>query len=340
MQRMTLTPATEAEWLAMRKQDLTSTECAALFGSSPYMTEFELYHRKAGTLPVDDFTDNDRMKWGSRLEGAIAMGIAEDCGLIVEPFKTYVRIPALRMGSSFDFKIVGLADGFKGDETARAMFRRLGPGIMEVKNVDGLAFKRTWLDDGEQIEAPPHIEFQVAHQLEVADLGWSLLAPLVDGNTPKAIIRERDRELGVLIAQKVTAFWARVGAGQPPQPDFANDADAISKLYRDNDGSHGDFSDNFKLVGLCIAYKAAAAEAKAAEDRKKAAKAEILTLIQAHKSATTNGFNISAGTNKESYRAYRREAGERITITVSKIPAVDIEANVPAFRNVRITEVA
>ena len=111
---------TEREWLAMRAKDLTSTEAAALFDASPYMTEFELNCIKTGKLPKD-FEENDRMKWGSRLEGAIAAGIAEDYGLIVEPFKVYMRIPELRMGSSFDFKIVGIVEGHE-DNAARAMF--------------------------------------------------------------------------------------------------------------------------------------------------------------------------------------------------------------------------
>ncbi len=35
MERVTLIPANEADWLAMREQDVTSTEVAALFGASP-----------------------------------------------------------------------------------------------------------------------------------------------------------------------------------------------------------------------------------------------------------------------------------------------------------------
>lgn len=335
--RQTIQYATEAEWLAARNLDVTSTEASALLGASPYMTEFELHHIKAGTLAANDFAANDRMKWGNRLESAIAEGIAEDYGLIVEPFKVYVRVPELRMGSSFDYKVVGLVEGFSGDETAREMFRKFGPGILEIKNVDGLQFKRGWIEDGEQIEAPPHIEIQVQHQMFVADMAWSMIAPLVGGNTPKLVIRERDYEIGQVIVQKAIEFWSRVNSGTPPKPDFLEDADTISRLYVDNDGSSADLSGNTDLIEACIAYKAAAAEAKSAEDRKKAARAEILAIIRATKTIQAGGFKISAGTNKESYRAYRREAGERISITISKIPAADIEATVPAYRNVRIT---
>ncbi|AFN39076.1 RecE-like recombination exonuclease [Burkholderia phage BcepMigl] len=336
MTRETLTFNSEREWLAMRAKDLTSTEAAALFEASPYFTEFELHQLKTGRLSKE-FEENERMKWGTRLENAIAAGIAEDYGLIVEPFKVYMRIPSLRMGSSFDFKIVGIVPGHEHNE-AREMFDKHGPGIMEVKNVDGLQFRRAWIEDGDVIEAPPHIEFQVQHQLEVADLEWSLIAPLVGGNTPKPVIRERDGEVGALIVERVANFWARVDAGVSPEPNYTKDADTISKLYLENDGSTLDLTDNPRVFELCRDYKAAGADEKAAGERKKAAKAELLTIIEAAKTVRAAGFSISAGTNKESFRAYDREAQERLTITISKIPAAHIEATVPPFRNVRITE--
>lgn len=337
--REIVTYATEAEWLAARSVDLTSTEAAALFAASPYMTEYELYHRKTGALPIDDFKMNDRMRWGTRLEAAIAAGVAEDLGLTIEPFKTYMRIPELRMGSSFDFKIVGLADGYTGDEAARDMFREHGVGIMEVKNVDGLQFRRGWSDEGAGVEAPAHIEMQVQHQLEVADLNWSIIAPLVGGNTPVPIIRVRDRSIGDAIKLATAEFWNRVEHLTPPAPDFTADADTIAKLNVENDGSTIDLTGDPRVYALCRAYKDAGADAKDAEERKKAAKAELLTIIGAAKSITATAFKISAGTNKESYRCYERAAGERVTITISQIPAAKIEATVEPFRNIRLTEV-
>lgn len=337
--RETIAYATEAEWLAHRAKDVTSTETSALFAASPYCTNYELYHRKTGALPIDDFVENTRMKWGTRLESAIAYGVAEDLGLVVEPFKTYARIPEIRLGSSFDFKIVGLVDSFSGDEAARDMFRQHGPGIMEIKNVDGLQFKRGWTTEESHVEAPPHIEFQVQTQLEVSGLEWSVIAPLVGGNTPVPFLRVRDHEVGAAIRLKVAEFWTFVTSGTPPAPDFTKDGSTIARLHLDNDGSSIDLSDNAHLAALCLAYKAAAADAKSADERKSAAKAEILTIVQAAKSIAADGFKISAGTNKESYRCYTRAASERITISVAQIKACDIEATVAPFRNVRISEV-
>ena len=331
--------STEAEWLNARKGDVTSTEAAGLFDAGAYdnsRTFYELYNIKSGLLAPAPFKGSDRTKWGNRLESAIAFGIAEDYGLIVEPFKVYMRIPEVRIGSSFDFRIVGLSDDYAGDETIRNVFREHGHGIMEVKNIDAMQFRRNWIDDGETIEATPQIEMQVQHQLEVADLNWSLIAPLVGGNTPKVVVRERDLEVGAMIRAKAAELWDRVAAGNPPEPDYTKDADTISKLYVNNNGVEIDMSDNDRLITLCAEHEAAKVEKSAAEKRQKAAKAEILTIIEAAKTVHAGAFKIGAGTNKESYRAYHKEAGERWTITKSIIPAADIEATVPAYRNVRI----
>jgi len=340
--------STEAEWLANREKDVTSTEAAALFDAGSYegsRTFYELFHKKSGNITPPKFVASDRVKWGSRLESAIAYGIAEDYGLIVEPFKSYMRIPEIRLGASFDFRIVGITDGFSGDETVRNMFREHGFGNLEVKNIDSLQFRRNWIDDGESIEATPQIELQAQAQMEVADLNWSLIAPLVGGNTPKVVVRERDTEVGALIRAKVAELWERIAAGNPPEPDYLKDADTISKLYVNNNGAKIDVSDidmtkADRLIQLCAEHEAAKFAKNDAEKRQKAAKAEILTIIEAVKTVTAGAFNISAGTNKESYRAYHREAGERWTITKSIIPAADIEATVPAYRNVRIAAAA
>ena len=338
--RTTIAHKTEAAWLADRKLDITSTEVAALFGAGAYIkTPYELYHLKAGLLAPDAFEGNERTKWGNRLEAPIAAGIAEDLGLIVEPFKVYMRIDECRLGASFDFKIIGLVEDADENE-ARAMFRQHGTGILEIKNVDGLQFKRSWIDNGEQIEAPAHIEMQVQAQMEVADLGWSIIAPLVGGNTPRPIIRVRDLVIGEAIRTKAAEMWQRVATKTAPAPDFTKDGDVIADVYRDNDGSTVDLSHVPRVAALCREYKAAGADETAAKKRKEAAKAELLTIIKAAKTAIVPGFKVSAGTNKASFRSYYRDAYEKMTVTLTTIQGTHIEAEVPPFRNVRISEEA
>lgn len=297
--RETIEITSEAEWLALREKDVTSTETAALFGCSPYMTEYELWHRKTGQLVVE-FETNDRVKWGNRLEAAIAYGIAEDLGLIVEPFKVYMRLSDMRMGSSFDFRIVGLAENYTGDETYRDLFREHGDGIMEVKNVDGLQFRRGWIADGDDMEAPPHIELQVQHQLEVAGLQWAVIAPLVGGNTPSPFYRLRNFDYGNAITEKVCEFWQSIEDGKAPSPDFTQDGKTIAQLLANDNGETVDMSDNERLAELVAEHMDASIAEKEASQRKDAAKAEILTLIGTNAKVMLTGRYINAGTTKDS----------------------------------------
>lgn len=341
MKRETFEFKNEADWLGMRRKFVTSTEAAGLFDAGSYegsRTYFDLYAKKAGLIPEPKFdSDNDRIRWGNFLEPAIASGIAQTYGVKVVPFKTFITMPEFGLASSFDYKIVGIVDGFEGDQSLRDMFKEHGEGIAEIKNVDALQFRRNWIEDKETMEATLQIEMQVQAQMEVSDYPWCCIAALVGGNTPKIIIRTRDTDAGKAIREKAKALWTCVDTGKAPQPNFSKDAETISKLYVNNNGLEIDVSGNGRVIELCVEYKKASAEEKAAEDRKKAAKAELLTIIQGAKKAVAGQFSISAGTNKESYRAYHKEAGERWTITKSVVPACDVEATVPAYRNVRIS---
>lgn len=339
LNRVTLFPATEAEWLKMREQDITSTEAAGLFECSPYTTEYELYHVKTGQL-VMPFESNERVVWGQRLEGAIAAGMAEDYGLEIVPFKSYMRIPELRLGSSFDFKIIGITPGWKsrqaGDQIYRDAFLANGPGILEIKNVDGRQFKRGWLA-GEAAEAPPHIELQVQHQQLVAGLDWTMVAPLIGGNTPVPFLRLHDDDIGRAILAKVAAFWQRVDDGKPPQPNYEKDGETIKRLRVNNDGTSIDLSADARLAQLCRIYKEQAAISKAADTAKDAARAEILDIIRSAKSVAVAGGKISAGTRGASFRSFDRETREEIRIAFYTVEGGHTEYEIPAFRDVRIT---
>ncbi len=201
------------DWLENRLLDVTSTEVSALFDVNPYQTEFELYNQKKDKVVIN-LEDSERMAWGRRLEDSIAQGCAESQGWDVEPFDVYMSDTETRMGSSFDYKITSGAD----------------LGIMEVKNVDSMVYRTKWVDDGNgHIEAPPHIEMQLQHQLHVANISWGCIVALVGGNTQKLIIRGRNKEVGDLLEGKVKEFWDRVKAGTPPDIDYLRDSSYIIK---------------------------------------------------------------------------------------------------------------
>jgi putative phage-type endonuclease len=294
--RESVVPASQAAWLQMRARDITSTEAAALFGLSPYVTPFELWHRKkAGN--VVEMEPTERMKWGTRLQDSIAAGIAEDQKWKVERRPQYERLPELRLGASFDFTIVG------GQESE---------GLLEIKNVDPLVLRDEWIVEDDEVEAPPHIEMQVQHQLLVSGAPYAYIGALVGGNRAVLIRREPATEIFASIVGRAEAFWKSVDEGLAPKPDFSRDSQFIAKLYRNvKPGSVIDVGDDQEVTALAAAYKEAKAARDQAEAQREEVKARLLTKIGDAEKAIGDGFSISASAIKDAeIKAYTR-AGYR-----------------------------
>lgn len=279
--RETIHHETEEAWLAARRKDVTSTESAALFGMSPYLTAFELWHQKKGQQALP-FVVNDRMRWGNRLEAAIAQGIADERGWQIAPMKSYMRLPDERIGSSFDFVIVNHPSG--------------KPAHLEIKNVDGLAFRQNWLrDDAEFPEAPEHIEMQVQHQMMVSGFGLSYIGALVGGNESFVIERQREDAVIAAMRARIAEFWRSVDANQEPSPVMPEDAAAVIRLnqYAEPDKIF-DASGNAEIASLIAEYRAAGNEEKNAAERKKVAQASLFSLIGDAERVLGDGWTMSA----------------------------------------------
>ena len=210
-------PITDKQsWLENRLLDITSTEVSALFNLCPYKTELELYYEKKDKV-VLNIDDNERMMWGRHLEDSIALGFADKYKMKVEQFDVYMRDPETRMGSSFDYKIVSEEE----------------PMILEIKNVDAMAYRKNWIEhDEENIEPPEHIALQLQHQLEITGYNVGYIVALVGGNTMKVVRSERDPKIGKLLKGKVENFWERIKLGVPPDIDYTRDSQYVIKnLY-------------------------------------------------------------------------------------------------------------
>ena len=266
------------QWLVTRAQDVTSTESPALFGLSPYVTDFELWHRKRDGI-VEDAEPSDRMRWGLRLQDAIARGVGEDMGWSISPANYYQRDEQDRMGSSFDFE---------------ALHPDLGRGLMEIKNVAGHVFSADWIETDDGIEAPQHIELQVQHQMEVADLPWCAIVALVGGNDAKVTVRLRDRIIGREIRSRVRAFWASIAEGTPPKPDYKRDAEFLRQLYgKANDGETIDA--DHEVEALLSAYAIARKDEEAAESHVAELRAKVLERIGTASKVKSRFGTLSCG---------------------------------------------
>lgn len=270
-----ITNYTTEEWHKLRSMDITSTDVAALFGINPYLTPYELWHRKKSGLTIE-IEENEHMKWGTRLQGAIAIGICQDKGWPVYRRKDeYMRRVKKAMGASFDFEVRDY--------------------LLEIKNVDSLAFRDGWIIDEGIAEAPAHIELQVQHQLAIdkTKIGTHIGA-LVGGNKVTVITRMRDESIINAIEGRVTQFWDSIDRNIEPRPDFVKDADFIKRLY-----SHAEpgkvFTGDAKMAEMVSEYQALGRIAKSAEDGRKAIKAELLIKIGDAEKVIGDGFSMSAG---------------------------------------------
>lgn len=279
-------PTSEQHWLQMRTQDITSTDVAALFNLSPYKTEFELFYEKL-VGEVVKIEPNERMRWGNRLESAIAQGVAEDQGWQIQPLKVYMRDPEARMGSSFDFEII---------------HPEHGKGIMEIKNVDGLVYRKNWNDDGNgNIEAPEHIELQVQHQMDVSGYEWCAIVAMVNGNTAKVAFRRRDPIVGHVIRQRVADFWKRIEKNEAPSPDYTRDAEFIDQLYSNVEaGKVYDGASDATFTALVDEYQQAVARREAAITDANVAKAKILERVGTAERAIGSFGSINLSKTKNS----------------------------------------
>ncbi len=288
--RETITPTDRNHWLELRSQDITSTEISALFNISPYSTHLEVWHKHKNNFKVE-FEETERVKWGSRLEDAIARGIGEDNSFPVSPFKTYMRIPSLRAGSSFDY--------LAGESLET---------ILEIKNVDSLQFKDKWIvEDGKVIEAPPHIELQVQYQLFVSGKKNAYIGALVGGNSVTLLKREIDPEIIESIKKKLEKFWVSIDQNNPPPPVFPQDAEFISKLYQKVDSGKDIEDYSYDLAVLIDKYKIASAKEKLASEEKDTLKAKILMQIRDAEKVRGEDFTITAGVTAACQMNYLRK---------------------------------
>lgn len=276
--RQLITPENEAHWLDLRKPNINSTEISALFGVCPYMTEFDLWHRKKGNYDPE-FKGNSRLNWGRRFEPVVADGIAEDEGWTVEPFKQYGVIPDLRLGSSFDFRILAPMQA-----------------LLEIKCVDYLVFRDNWIVTDGEIEAPPHIEIQAQHEMLVAGIDRLCIGAMVSGNSVKLIWREADEEFQQLILTKAKNFWKSIADNIEPETDYARDADVIIALnQRVQDGKW--IEADADLSQLIREYSMVCSDMKRLKENQDALKAQIFEASgEAVKITTPDGmFSVAMG---------------------------------------------
>jgi putative phage-type endonuclease len=281
----------EAQWLKLRANDVTSTEVAALFNISPYLTAFELWNLKRGEIE-DNFKTNERVHWGDRLEQVIAEEFSKKIGVKTAPFKSSTRLPEFNIGASFDWQII--QDGKRA-------------GIIEIKNVDKFIYHSDWTDE----EMPLHIEMQVQVQMLVSGIDKCHVAVLVGGNELKHYERDPRESIQKRIFEEVANFWERE---EPPAIDYTRDGDVISRLYGYGEPGKVLTDTNKEMKEHAKKWKEIVKKEKELNAQKLELKTKFLEYIQDSEKYLGDEFTVSAGTvsevviekhTKKSHRRFR-----------------------------------
>lgn len=254
----------QEHWHQCRKRNVGASEVAALFGASPYISRFGLWHeKKAETIVKPDDNDNEYTFWGNRLEPVIAYGLAEKQKWNIQKVRRYIeRTDIQGMGTSLDYEIFNHPDGM---------------GCFEIKNLGFQAWRESWLknEDG-SIEAPLHIQLQLQHQLGTTGREWGAIGFLVAGNTGGVVVQRRHDPTIRTIELAIEKFWESIARNQPPEIEDLADIRTLSKLF-DGQGT-AVFPDKL-LAELVEKWEQATLQRKAAELAEEEAKGDLISLL-------------------------------------------------------------
>lgn len=204
----------KADWLVKRKTGIGASDAAAVLNVSPWKGPVDLWGEKVGIIEPGD-EETEAMKWGLRLEDAIADAYAEETDrLVVNPGRwTIARSTAHPfMLATLDREIVPI------DER--------GPGLLEIKTASFFK-KDDWAD-----EPPLAYQIQLQHQLAVKGYQWGSLAVLLGGQRFLRIDMDRNEEFIARLILHEAAFWQLVQKEEAPAIDGSEGAkELLARLY-------------------------------------------------------------------------------------------------------------
>lgn len=263
-----------------RAKHVGGSEVSALFDCNPWLTHFELWHRKKGTIATPEFNtikpdgtpENERIFWGVKLEAAIIEAAMERYGYVDREDKGPLSNGA----------------GLGGHPDRKVTCPQRGPIILETKMVDWLEFKK-WGDE------PPLNYLLQGNTYAGLDYvnGFDMLV-LVGGNKLERLQYDFRPKLFAAAEQRTKAFWESIHANTPPKPDYSRDGDALKELYSDQGDETIDLAGDNRAASAAAEYLTAAAEERAARFRKEAAQAELVDKIKTAAVGFANGFTIKS----------------------------------------------
>lgn len=267
------------EWHASRAKNIGSSEVAVLFGCSPWMTEYHLWHIKRGTLPYPELT-SEVVAAGKHLEIGLASWAAEkwDWALTKGEYQTSLE-GISGMGCSPDYIENGTGD------PVEFKFSEFGEG---------------WEFQGDEIvDAPVHYLLQVQHQISCLNKQSGWLVAYKNGTLRRMKIA-RNEALIAEMKKRIGEFWFTVEVGFEPAPDYKRDCDIIALLRTPIEGGgYADITGNNRAHELLTTMERAKVIRETANDDYETSKAELLHLLGKEKTIRCGEWLINSTTIKE-----------------------------------------
>lgn len=219
-----------ADWLAIRKQGIGSSDAAAAVGLNPYKSQLELWLEKTGrdgTLPRSDPHDEESPAyWGNLLEPIVAAHYTKRTGYRVRRINAVLQHPdpdKAWMQANIDREVIGCHE----------------VQILECKTA-GINGARLWKEG-----VPEYVQLQVQHQLAVTGKAVADVAVLLGGQHLEIHRIARDESLIARLIQLERQFWDYVVSDTPPPADGSASAElALRCLYPEDQGQTVDFTED------------------------------------------------------------------------------------------------
>jgi putative phage-type endonuclease len=205
------TGASYEEWKAVRRGGLGGSDMGAILGVDPDRGPLKVWYEKGGY----EEPETERMRWGKRLEQAIAEGFEEDTGVAtLVPSGTFQSIEHPWAVANPDRW--GLRDGVI-----------VGP--VELKNKTEYLADR-WEDVD---EAPHQPAVQAHHYRGVCGHKGSWVVALVGGNRLRVFWQEANPELTAEMFRLGGEWWERhiVEGARPKADGLKRTTDFLAALY-------------------------------------------------------------------------------------------------------------
>ena len=286
----------EAQWQALRQQDVTASVAGALLGVHEYTTAYGLWASKTGALSQEPAApavsgDGDTYSVSDLERGRLLEPVVFELIRRAKPTwrvdraDAYYRDPEARLGAT--------PDAFAVDPA------RAGFGVIQVKTVSEHAYRRKWRDpDTREVDLPLWIGVQAAVEAHLTGASWAAVAAMVVDH--KLTLHMIGIPLQPALIERVrletTRFWSLVESGETPPVDYGRDASTLLRVHAQDDGAEIDLTGDNRLADLLADRAVRSARKSADDDALKAINAEIIHKLGNAAAARCGGALITAKT--------------------------------------------